>query len=103
MSNNIIQGSTPTHTFNTPYPKSLIEKAIITYKQGDQTVLEKKDDDVTINDYSIVTKLSQKETLSFDPSKMVCIQIKVKTIDGDVVPSNKLYKSVDEVLNKDEI
>ena len=97
----IMQGSTPTHTFNIPYPKNIIDKVIVTYTQEDKIVFERKDNDVIVKDYSIQVELTQENTLALDPSKMVCIQLKIKTVTGKVIPSNKLYKSVEEVLNKE--
>lgn len=101
MDNVIFQGSTPTNEISIPFPKNLIDKVVVTYEQDGNIVLEKYTDDLTISDYSVTAELNQEETLRFEADKMVVIQIKVKTTDGDVIPSDKMYASVYEVLNKE--
>lgn len=97
----IQQGSTPTHTFSTPYKADSVEKAIITYSQNGRIVLEKEGLELTIKDYCISTELTQEETLSFDERGDVRMQIKVKLTNGKVIPSNDMYASLKDVLNKE--
>lgn len=101
MENIIQQGSTPTHTFSTPYKKEEIQKIIITYFQNGRIICEKKDDDISVSDFSISTNLAQEDTLLFDEKGDVKMQIKVKLKSGDVIPSNNMYAKVNEVLNKE--
>ena len=63
MENIIQQGSTPIHTFSTPYKKEEIQKIIITYFQNGRIICEKKDDDISVSDFSLLTKLTQEDTL----------------------------------------
>lgn len=97
----IYQGSTPTNEITVPFPKNLIDKVVVTYYQDGKIVLEKHTDDLTISDYSVTAELNQEDTLRFEADKMVVIQIKVKTTDGDVIPSDNMYASVYKVLNKE--
>lgn len=103
MAQIIQQGSTPTHTFSTPYEKSLVDRAIITYWQNGKIVLEKHTEDIDIQDRQMITELSQEDTLSFDEKGDVKMQIKVKLTNGKVIPSNDMYASVKDVLNKEVI
>lgn len=102
MAQIIQQGSTPIHKFTTPYKKDSVELAVVTYSQNGRIVLEKIED-VIIDDYSILTELTQQDTLSFDEKGDVKMQIKVKSTDGKVFPSHFVYASVKEVLNKEVI
>jgi ABC-type uncharacterized transport system auxiliary subunit len=97
----IYQGSTPTNEFSVPFPAEVIDKVIVTYEQNDAVVLEKHTKDLKIADYSVTAKLTQEETMRFESGKIVVIQIKVKTTDGEVIPSDKIYANGYEVLNKE--
>ena len=98
---NIMQGSTPLNRFEFPYPATLAEKVIVTYEQNGETVIEKTDGDVSIDGGYIVVRLSQEETLNLSNEYDVVMQVKVKFTDGNVVPSNLIYASVGEVLNRE--
>ncbi len=98
---NIIQGSTPDNKFELPFAQSLVENISITYKQKGEIVFKKAGDDVKIEGgYAIVT-LTQEETLSLIEEDIVEVQLKVKTTNGKVIPSSKLYVGVYEVLDKE--
>ena len=101
MAQVIQQGSTPTHKFSTPYVKDAIEWAIITYWQNGKIVLEKKRDEVIIEDQLMITNLSQEDTLLFDETGDVKMQIKVKLTNGKVIPSEDMYARIKDVLNKE--
>lgn len=101
MTPNIQQGATPTHKFKTPYPRDFVESAIVTYAQGGEIVLNKEGAELTIEDNAILVELTQEETLKFDKSRDVHIQLKVKSMNGKVIPSNIIYASVAEVLNRE--
>lgn len=38
---NIQQGATPTHRFAIPFSADYVDRAVVTYVQGDKTVVEK--------------------------------------------------------------
>lgn len=101
MAQIIQQGSTPTHKFSTPYEKNEVERAIITYCQNGRIVLEKSGEEIVIENNSITANLTQEDTLSFDEMGDVKMQIKVKLTNGKVIPSNDMYASVKDVLNKE--
>jgi hypothetical protein len=97
----IQQGATPTHKFKTKYPRDFVESVIVTYAQGGEIVLNKEGAELTIEDNAILVELTQEETLKFDESRDVHIQLKVKSMNGKVIPSNIIYASVAEVLNRE--
>lgn len=97
----IQQGATPTHKFKTPYLREFVESAIVTYAQGGEIVLNKEGAELTIEDNAILVELTQEETLKFSESRDVHIQVKVKSTNGKVIPSNIIYASVAEVLNRE--
>lgn len=101
MNEYIQQGSTPTHEFELPFPTNLVENIIITYEQNDTVIVEKKGDEVIRDEYSVKASLTQEETLKFEKDKIVKIQLKVKTNEGEVIPSEIIYRRVSEVLNKE--
>lgn len=82
------RGTTPTHTYTLPFDSALISKLRITYKQRDETVLTKSEEDVEIAGNSVSVTLTQEETLMFDERSMVEIQLKVLTTAGDVLATD---------------
>lgn len=96
------RGSTPTHIFNFPIATSLIKQIRITYAQGDKVILTKTEADCVLEDKKAILKLTQQETLSFDHTILVEIQVKALTVNGDVLISKIENKSVDRVLD-DEV
>lgn len=101
MDNQIQQGSTPTHEFELPFPTDLVANIVVTYEQNDTVVVEKKGDEVEFDGYIARVSLTQAETLKFQNGKMVKIQLKVKTKEDEVIPSEIIYRGVSEVLNKE--
>lgn len=83
----MIQGTTPTHTFQVPVDTGIIESVRIVYAQNDVVVLTKEKDDCTFGDNRIAVKLSQEETFQFDDSFPVDIQIRLLTRGGDALAS----------------
>lgn len=96
------KGGTPTHTFNLGIDTSLIKEVKITYSQDGKVILTKKSSDCQIEEGKVVTKLSQEDTFLFDGSKFVNIQLRVLTLEGDVLPSEIFTRSVAECLD-DEV
>jgi hypothetical protein len=101
MNEYIQQGSTPTHEFELPFPTDLVENIVVTYEQDDTIVIEKKGSEVEYDGYFARVSLTQAETLKFQNGKMVKIQLKVKTKEDEVIPSEIIYRRVSEVLNKE--
>lgn len=79
------RGTTQTHTFTIPFNLSLVSKLRITYKQGDKVVITKTEQDIKKEGANIIVSLTQQETLMFNDSSIVEIQLKVLTNGGDVL------------------
>ena len=67
----MIQGTTPTHTFNIPFDTSMVKEVKILYAQDDVKILEKKNGDCTLTGQSISVTLTQEGTFLFDRKKPV--------------------------------
>lgn len=92
------QGTTPTHYFELPFDVSFVEKARIIYKQTDDIVLTKEDSDLEKNGNTLTVRLTQEETLRFDPYRVVQIQVRLLSPAGDSMVSDIMRASVDECL-----
>ena len=91
--------STVTHEFEAEFNWSaFVDKVIVTYKQGDTIVLEKTENDVTFNGNILTVELSAEETKTFK-SGHINIEIKALTKGGQNINSDKILRSVEDVLN----
>ena len=91
--------STVTHEFKAEFNWSeFVDKVIVTYKQGDTIVLEKTEEDVTTEDDILTVILSANETKMFQKG-YVEIEIKALTKGGQNINSDKILRSVEDVLN----
>lgn len=97
----MIRGTTPTHTFNLKVDTRTIRALRITYKQGEQIVLEKNEDDVKMSGTSIKVKLTQEDTYMFAANNPVQIQLKVKTAGQEVLASRIKTLTVSAILNEE--
>lgn len=97
----IFQGSTPIHEITLPISTSLLESAVVTYRQDGADVLEKSYPEIQFRGNDIVVKLTQEETLSLKEDKITEIQVKIKTLDGEVIPSDVIYAYTRECFNKE--
>ena len=95
------RGTTPTHIFDVDIDTSLIKEAKITYTQDDKIILEKRVNDCEITQGRIKTKLTQEETLKFDCTKFVYIQIRALMINGDCLATDVIMASVDKCLDNE--
>lgn len=100
----MIRGTTPTHTFTLPpnLNASQIKRLKIIYAQGDEPLFCKETDDCVISGDTIQTTLTQEETFMFNCKNMVQMQIRVLTVDGEVIASDEMYASVEKCLD-DEV
>lgn len=97
----MIRGSTPTHVFRLPINTELIKALRITYVQKQKTVLEKTEQDVTMDGTTISLRLTQEETLAFNAECRVKIQLKVLTVNEEVLASRITEVFVEQVLNEE--
>lgn len=96
------EGTTPTHTFEVDINTNTIKEVKITYKQNGKLLFFKKKKDCTIENGVIKTKLTQEETLLFNPEYCVDMQVKILSNGGDVATSDKITRGVEECLD-DEV
>lgn len=61
----LIRATTPTHIFNLPIDTSTISKLLISYKQGDNIVLEKTEADCTLTSSKVELTLTQEAVDKF--------------------------------------
>ena len=101
MKKKIKIGSTPTHTFTIPYDTSLLDIVEITYSQRGQVVLQKREDDCTMEDDVISVKLKERDTFLFDSAYPVEIQMRIGDKDGTVIPSDIINVSCARCLSQD--
>lgn len=99
----MIRATTPTHKFNLPfdYAKNVVALRS-TYSQDGNIVLEKTENDIEFNGNTVYYKLSQEETAKFDAGKYIEWQMKIKTINGTVIPSKIYYLDCKKILS-DEV
>ena len=81
----IIRGTTPTHEFELPYPKEMVEDIRVIYGQNDKALFTKNLDECQISDGKIAVSLIQEETFLFVPRKPVQIEVRIKLTNGKVV------------------
>ena len=100
----IERGTTPLHVYEDIPPEvfSEIKEVKITYTQCDKEVLVKRTEDCTIEDGKITTRLSQEDTFCFDCKKLVDIQLRVLTVNGDCLKSEIMTETVGKCLD-DEV
>ena len=110
----MIRVTTPKQVFTFEMDPSDFVRVLITYAQGDRIVLEKEKSDLHIESvenafgktvgYAAWFRMTQEEANRFiaGPGKQVSVQVRVKTVSGEVLASDKKTFSVQDVLN-DEV
>ena len=106
----IIRGTTQTHYFDFPFDPSNIGELSVVYSQNKEIKIRKSLSDVSFDEESLIVKLSQEDTFSFDkvgipsiPSKsLVLIQIRTILNDGSVFVSSPIKDRVYDILD-DEV
>lgn len=90
----IRQRTTPTHTFELPFPTSSIAELEISYKQGGVVKFVKGKDDVTMEDNIITLVLTEEETASLKENGNVGIQVWIRDSGGLALLSDIFTTSV---------
>lgn len=99
----IRKGTTPTQVFILPFESSKITAAKITYKQGNDIVLEKRLNDCVVDTDKISVRLSQEDTFKFLSTKPVQIQLRAVTVGGDVLATKIYQEQVEQSLDEEVI
>lgn len=90
----IIRGTTPELKFTLPFETNLIATCFIIIQQNSITIIEKSLLDCIRDDVLLRVRLTQEDTLKLAPGVDAGINLVMKTIDGNRVESNVIYKSV---------
>lgn len=111
----MIRATTPRHIFYFESDPSEYSRILITYQQNGETILEKTQNDLTIEEttapcdetkivYAAWLRLTQEETKLFDADtgNQVVVQVRVLTTSNEALASEKKYFKVHDVLN-DEV
>lgn len=96
----MIRGTTPTHTFTLPFEASAIQSVKIIYAQDDVVVCEKLTKDCTLSGSTVVTTLTQEDTLKFDHKKVAQIQLRILTAGGQALASVIEKVGVSQLLDE---
>lgn len=86
----ITRGATKSQSFNLPFDVNVMEDFVITYKQGDDIVIEKTQEDVTIASFDstlLYYSLNESETMRFKPDQDVKVQLKGRLQNNDIIDS----------------
>ena len=94
----MIRGTTPLLEFVIPFDTSLLAEAFVTMAQNGVVVVEKKLSECERTAKKLSVRLSQEETLKLKQSIITEIQIRAKTLSGEVVASNIFMERTDRIL-----
>ena len=92
------KGCTCKNTFEFPFSEGDVEAIRIAYCQDGKVLFEKHKEDCMFSYSQVSVELNQEDTLMFNSSKIIRIQIKVKLTDGSVTKSNIVETITDELL-----
>ena len=87
----IIQGTTPTHSFQIPFDTSTIKTVRFVYSQNGEVVFVKTGEDVGISADSVATNLTQEETYSFVPDLRVKLILRILTNESKALASDPVW------------
>ena len=99
----MIRGTTPTHTFTTPFDAALLAAVEVTYAQQDVVVFRKDKRDCECSGHTVSVTLSQEDTLLLDHNYNVQVQLRVLTLDGTALASREIVLSVGKCLSGEVI
>lgn len=97
------RGTTPIIRIEFDFETSTIEEAIVTFKQKNEVILEKKLENCTCEEKALKLQLTQEETLSFKIGTPLLMQVKAKLTAGDVIATDPYSFIVEEVYNEEVI
>lgn len=85
----VIRGTTPLHEFELPLPLEIIKDIRITYGQNNKVVFTKEKNDCKIEEGKLSVRLTQEDTFEFRPGKKLYIEIRIQTIDEQVIQTEE--------------
>ncbi len=81
------RATTPTHIFTLPFAAEQLKAVRITYRQLGKTVLQKTEADCTLAGNTVRLELTQQESLLFQSTDWVYVQLRAVTDGGKVLAS----------------
>ena len=91
----IIQGTTPTHTFNLPFDSENVKRARFVYSQAGAVKIIKDTTDadtaVTVAEGKASTKLTQEDTFKLDPEVVVELVLRLLMNDDTALETKPTY------------
>lgn len=102
----MIRGTTPRITFDVPFNPTFAKRIWITFAQYDKEVFTITEKDCTFSDETIVTTLTQEQTLSLNSNTNVNIQMRVSFANGEkdeALASDIVTTTVQRILKDGEI
>lgn len=99
----MIRGTTPTHIFSLPFDVGILSAAKIAYAQNGDVKFTKDLTMCETNGNDISVKLTQEDTLQLNDLPVVEIQIRAKTLSGDVFASKIIKVPICKCLEAEVI
>lgn len=97
----MIRGTTPTHHFTIPIEAELVKEVRITYEQDGKLLVEKTEEDCTIEEKTLSVRLTQEDTLKFSSKKKAELQVRILTTNGTALATEILKLEIEDVLNEE--
>lgn len=95
------KGTAPIFQFTIPFSTDRLAAARVLFAYGDQLLLKKDTEELTLEGNTITCKLTQEDTFEFDCNRFVDIQLRVLTIDGTPYTSDIFTEFVEKCLDKE--
>lgn len=99
----MIRGTTPTLEFALPFDVDMIENGYVTLSQNGEETINKQLSDCVMEGRKVSVTLTQADTLKLDDKVNVEIQLRVRTVTGDVLASDIYCTDVGRILKGGEI
>lgn len=94
----LIRGTTPTLEFLLPFDTDQLAEAFVTLSQRGVVKVDKALTECNCDENKLSVKLTQEETLKLECDFVTEIQIRAKTMSGDVIASNIIRECTDRIL-----
>ena len=100
MNTTIMQGTTPVFSFTLPFESAQVESFFLTFRQGKETVIEKKLTDCETKEYELSVTLSQEDTFLLQSQTPVLMQVRMSSLvfGAAMIAFSLLYCAVAGVL-----
>lgn len=99
----MLVGGTPLHTFELEKDLPNVADLLISYAQNERVILRKRLADCTLGKNTISTRLTQDDTIRFNDTHRVTIQLKIKTDTGEVIVSDPILVNTSRCLDLEVI